>query len=170
MTELLTGGHADDVPQLGRPDWQQRAACRGASRAVRAALFADDDLATQMAAIECLCWHCPVIAECADWGLRHERFGVWGGQTQASLDSVRARINVYVDFLEPVDHVPSNAQGCGTRAGYMRHRRNGTPVCADCRMANADWVAAQRKDKPRDRKAEVARRRERQLREIQGGD
>ena len=29
---------------------------------------------------------------------------------------------------------------CGTRAGYNKHRKQGTPACAECKQAQSDYV------------------------------
>lgn len=31
--------------------------------------------------------------------------------------------------------------GCGSDAGYQRHRRNGQKPCPECRIAHAKWMA-----------------------------
>jgi len=28
-----------------------------------------------------LCSHCPVLEDCREWGLEHEKWGMWGGLT-----------------------------------------------------------------------------------------
>lgn len=33
---------------------------------------------------------------------------------------------------------------CGTRSGYIKHVREGTPKCTPCRIANAAYVAEYR--------------------------
>jgi hypothetical protein len=36
---------------------------------------------------------------------------------------------------------------CGTYSGYMKHQRNGEPKCADCKAANALYIARYRAGK-----------------------
>lgn len=36
-----------------------------------------------------LCHQCPIIKVCAEWGLRHEQYGIWGGMSP--LDRRKAR-------------------------------------------------------------------------------
>lgn len=32
---------------------------------------------------------CPVLDQCAEWGIRRERFGVWGGLTERQRNMIR---------------------------------------------------------------------------------
>lgn len=43
-----------------------------------------------------LCGTCPIVAECADWGVRHERYGVWGGLSERERTAIRARDGIRV--------------------------------------------------------------------------
>jgi hypothetical protein len=36
------------------------------------------------------CWGCPVLAECREYALRWESFGVWGGMTEHQRREVNA--------------------------------------------------------------------------------
>lgn len=38
-----------------------------------------------------LCQSCEHVAECAEWGIRYENFGVWGGLSPADRKNLRAR-------------------------------------------------------------------------------
>lgn len=40
---------------------------------------------------ERVCGGCPVIEACAEWGLVHERYGIWGGMTPVMRDRERRR-------------------------------------------------------------------------------
>ena len=40
---------------------------------------------------ERICGGCPVIEACAEWGLAHERYGIWGGMTPVMRDRERRR-------------------------------------------------------------------------------
>lgn len=42
--------------------------------------------------IERMCIDCPVMMACLEWGLAHERYGVWGGTTPARRKAIRTRI------------------------------------------------------------------------------
>ena len=35
------------------------------------------------------CQHCPVLAECAEWGIANEEHGIWGGLTEAQRRVIR---------------------------------------------------------------------------------
>lgn len=36
---------------------------------------------------------------------------------------------------------------CGTHAGYTQHRRESTPVCAECKWAEVDYQAERRRSR-----------------------
>lgn len=57
--------------------WRARAACRGQDYRI----FFPERGAEVNTAIA-ICGPCPVRIQCADWGLRHERFGIWGGTSE----------------------------------------------------------------------------------------
>lgn len=40
---------------------------------------------------------CPVIQACGDWGLRHERHGVWGGLSYRTLNAERKRLGIRLE-------------------------------------------------------------------------
>ena len=59
--------------------------------------------AGKVAALEAkkVCDSCPVLSDCREWGLRYERFGVWGGMTPNERWDERKRIKL--DVIEPTD-------------------------------------------------------------------
>ena len=51
------------------------------------------------------CQRCPFIVECANWGIHHERYGVWGGLTEEERDYLRKRGGItLVDPSAGADH------------------------------------------------------------------
>jgi hypothetical protein len=40
----------------------------------------------------------------------------------------------------PRTYTPRVVAQCGTRAGYNKHRREGTATCAECRQAQSNYV------------------------------
>lgn len=42
---------------------------------------------------ERMCTDCPIMMACLEWGLAHERYGVWGGTTPPMRHKIRKRIN-----------------------------------------------------------------------------
>ena len=38
-----------------------------------------------------ICGGCPVIEACGEWGLAHERYGIWGGMTPAMRERERKK-------------------------------------------------------------------------------
>jgi WhiB family redox-sensing transcriptional regulator len=46
-----------------------------------------------------MCSDCPVMRACLEWGLAHERYGVWGGTTPPMRTKIRH--NIGWDLTEP---------------------------------------------------------------------
>lgn len=68
---------------LRRLDWQDRAACKGASVDL---FFPDRINDSTIRSAEKFCRVCPVRADCAEYG-RDEQFGIWGGRLHVSTDN-----------------------------------------------------------------------------------
>ena len=47
-----------------------------------------------------ICGSCVHQAECADWGIRHERFGIWGGLNETQRKEIRKQKNIVLPFGE----------------------------------------------------------------------
>jgi len=43
-----------------------------------------------------ICGRCPHIAECLEWALYYERFGIWGGSSERDRRVIRAKLNIKV--------------------------------------------------------------------------
>jgi len=43
-----------------------------------------------------VCRKCPHIAECFEWGLHNERFGIWGGASEPDRRKLRAELNIKI--------------------------------------------------------------------------
>jgi WhiB family redox-sensing transcriptional regulator len=43
-----------------------------------------------------VCNSCIHKTECKQWGLEHERFGIWGGLTEGEREPIRRRLNITV--------------------------------------------------------------------------
>jgi hypothetical protein len=44
-----------------------------------------------------ICSRCEHITDCADWGIKHESFGVWGGLTPKQRRTIRQKRNMILD-------------------------------------------------------------------------
>ena len=44
-----------------------------------------------------ICKTCPVMDECLEWALHHERWGIWGGTSASERRDIRAKRNILVD-------------------------------------------------------------------------
>lgn len=105
--------------------WRDRAACRG----LDPELFFPPrgDTGPEARAV---CADCPVQDECLTWALeRDERFGIWGGQTQRSLNRIRS--------------VPRRSRCRGCHRNYLRVQKQ-ILYCDDCRIERGDkrWFPA----------------------------
>jgi WhiB family redox-sensing transcriptional regulator len=49
---------------------------------------------TEIAMAKRICLSCPHQIECADWGIRNERFGIWGGLTESNRRPIRKSLNI----------------------------------------------------------------------------
>lgn len=43
-----------------------------------------------------ICQQCPHLAECAEWGIYNEEYGMWGGMTPAERTTMRRRLGIVV--------------------------------------------------------------------------
>lgn len=68
---------------LRRLDWQDRAACKGASVDL---FFPDRINDSTIRSAEKFCRVCPVRNDCAEFG-RDEQFGIWGGRLHVSTEN-----------------------------------------------------------------------------------
>lgn len=129
---------SDDLPILRalidqRPDWFDRAACRG----LGPDLFYPDTVGPNVGPAKAICAGCPVRQECLERGLdASEGFGVWGGLSPKERRPLRNRRTE----LKPPTH--------GTTAGYHYHHTRRDlwgPPCAACRQAHSLRMAERRR-------------------------
>ncbi len=59
--------------------------------------FDDITTATAPRAIQVCNSGCPVMQDCATWGIRHERFGVWGAMAERTLTAQRKRLGIRLE-------------------------------------------------------------------------
>jgi len=110
-----------------------------------------DALAIKQA--KAVCADCPVAAACLAAAVEFEngvhkayRYGIFGGTTgeeryllhRRSLKA--AHRQQQQEERQPKERQPKKRKpaACGTPAGYQRHLRDQTEVCAPCRKANTD--------------------------------
>jgi hypothetical protein len=99
---------------------------------------ADSDLdwypgrGTPLAEHKAVCATCPQLDPCREWGVRHEKYGVFGGLGQ----NERARIRRAHGIPLETPGMGRKAD-CGTNAGYGAHHNRGENPCDACREAHA---------------------------------
>jgi WhiB family transcriptional regulator, redox-sensing transcriptional regulator len=84
MYQSLTLLTADDLPDLGRTPWRERALCRGEP----VSIFFSDDRIDRARALA-LCRACPVAGPCADYAIRNGERGMWGGTNEHQRQAAR---------------------------------------------------------------------------------
>lgn len=47
-----------------------------------------------IATAKSICSQCTHRTECAEWGIRNESFGIWGGLTSRELSATRSKRNI----------------------------------------------------------------------------
>lgn len=55
------------------------------------------DLGVSYDAARVVCTDCPMLADCREWGITHERYGFWGGLSPREREQERRRRGVFVD-------------------------------------------------------------------------
>lgn len=102
--------------------WRSQAACID----MDGAIFYPDapsPKAAYMEAIRRVCFACPVRRECLTWAMRHERYGIWAGLSEAERQSViRVTCATCRWALDPVDLVGAR-RVVNCRSCRERHRR-----------------------------------------------
>ena len=41
-----------------------------------------------------LCKECPIIQQCAEYGIRFARYGIWGGLLESEREAIRAKLGI----------------------------------------------------------------------------
>ena len=93
MTGDLVG---QPMPWMRDPD--RRPACIGTPTSL---WFPGAARPSQHSRAKAICATCPVLEECREHGLSHERFGIWGGLTAAERRKIR-RVEG-ISLVEQVD-------------------------------------------------------------------
>ena len=57
----------------------------------------------EVAIAKSICNTCPHKKECGQWGLKHERFGIWGGLSERDRRPLRNRLNIIVEEVSNAD-------------------------------------------------------------------
>lgn len=125
MTAL---GH--DRPLRDTDDWRIDAACR-----TRPDLNWFPEQGQPVAAQLAVCAACPVRTDCLADALGNgadNGYGLWGGLSAKQRRDLRSTARL------DINRGPAR---CGTRSGYMLHRKRQEDACDECRAANAAYQA-----------------------------
>ncbi len=52
-----------------------------------------------------ICMECPVLDKCAEWGILHEKYGVWGGLSPRDRMAIRKQRGIIVEQILVSDYV-----------------------------------------------------------------
>lgn len=76
------------------PDFSE-AACAGIGVE---SFFEDEETGTflNLQAVKKVCAFCPIQDTCAEWGIHHEKYGIWGGLTPHERRELRKKRNILV--------------------------------------------------------------------------
>lgn len=69
--------------------WRQFGACRGKPQE-----WFYPERGDSTAEAKAMCGICPVMQQCREWGLKHERIGIWGGLSERERRRLRRRAGV----------------------------------------------------------------------------
>ena len=61
-----------------------------------------DEIDTNIANVQMarkICMECPHQKDCAEWGVYHERFGIWGGMSPRDLVDARKKRNIILETV-----------------------------------------------------------------------
>lgn len=119
--------------------WQQKAACRGINPDL---FFPDRGENTTNA--KHVCAGCPVTDDCLMYAIVNlEISGIWGGKDGKERRVIRRQLiangTIAASELDRRSPHTTGPVQCGTRSGYVTHRRLGQVPCDDCTEANRDY-------------------------------
>ena len=77
------------------PELTEKAACKGLDVEL---FYPDKDIFTpeEERLFARMCVECPVMEMCLEWGLVHEKSGIWGGTTPFRRQQARRALNIQV--------------------------------------------------------------------------
>lgn len=116
-------------------DFRSQGACVGVDPALFYPGRGDNFAAAEARSV---CLDCPVREDCAEWAIRHERQGIWGGLSEKERRRLRKARGITVETPDAL------AAPHGTSARYQAHRRAGERACAPCRRAHSTDQASAR--------------------------
>ena len=50
--------------------------------------------------LKSICGRCPHLQECAEWGIKKERYGIWGGLTAGQRNKIRRQRGIRLGEAE----------------------------------------------------------------------
>lgn len=71
--------------------------------------FYPEDSSSVMRTASRVCQNCEIINECAEYAIKHEAHGVWGGMLPTHRREYRKKHNIVLEQIDWSDHVIRNA-------------------------------------------------------------
>jgi Transcription factor WhiB len=122
-------------------DWRDSAACRKEDPGLFFPKGEGDNWQLAVDEARAVCRRCPSVDLCLQWALEKRiDDGIFGGTTALERRNLLRRRGRGkgrgAKKTEPKQ--PRKPAGCGTRGGYLKHRREKSAICPPCRQANTD--------------------------------
>lgn len=118
------------MEQIG--SWRRQGACAGLDPGL---FFPKRGI--RIDAVLAVCADCSVKEPCLEWGLHHEKEGIWGGTSAAQRRIMRRQRGIRLDGGTDLGGPGGEALLHGTDRGYKAHRAAGEPACAPCKSAHS---------------------------------
>lgn len=83
-------------------DWMDQAACKGLdiNFFYTSRNSPNPKYLEHLSTLRRMCGGCPVLAECAEYGIKHEKYGFFGGLTESERKTIRGRKNIPLERPE----------------------------------------------------------------------
>jgi len=101
----------------------------------------------QIAQAKRICANCPIIEQCREFGLNHERYGTWGGLSENERAQIRREQGIsIVSLFSTASYLTAKRAKTqdikhGTDAGYKRERKLNLEPCVECTRAHTQKSA-----------------------------
>lgn len=99
-------------PELKKPWTFEQPICReiGGEMFFAADLDDPDEIDSNISNVQearKVCSSCMHQIDCAEWGIHHEKFGIWGGLSPRDLTQIRKNRNIVLETITLFQHIDS---------------------------------------------------------------